>query len=195
MTRRSRADMIEETRGKLLAAARQAFTEQGYANTSMDDFTAAVGLTRGALYHHFGGKEGLLAALVRVLDAEMDARLEAISATATDAWEGFRGRCRAYLAMAQEADIRRILLQDAPAVLGMAAALNEEACVESLDAQLEALMAAGLVESGPSRALARLINGSLDDAALWIAAGEPQDGRLEQSLEALDLLLRGLRRG
>ena len=54
--RRARADMIDETRAKLLATARQAFGSLGYANTSMDDFTAEAGLTRGALYHHFGDK-------------------------------------------------------------------------------------------------------------------------------------------
>ena len=52
---RARAEMIEDTRARLIASARRAFATQGYANTSMDDFTARAGLTRGALYHHFGG--------------------------------------------------------------------------------------------------------------------------------------------
>ena len=68
--------MIEETRAKLVAAARDAFGRQGYAQASMDELTASAGLTRGALYHHFGGKQGLLAAVVAQMDAEMDARLE-----------------------------------------------------------------------------------------------------------------------
>ena len=54
---RARAEMIEDTRARLIASARQAFATQGYANTSMDDFTARAGLTRGALYHHFGDKK------------------------------------------------------------------------------------------------------------------------------------------
>lgn len=53
-----------EARAKLLATARRAFAEHGYANTAMDEFTAAVGLTRGALYHHFGSKEKLLIAVI-----------------------------------------------------------------------------------------------------------------------------------
>ncbi len=79
---RSRAEMIEATRAKLLATARQAFREAGYAATSMDDFTAAAGLTRGALYHHFGDKKGLLAAVVEQIDGEMDQRLAAIATQA-----------------------------------------------------------------------------------------------------------------
>jgi len=62
--RRARQDMIAETRAKLIAAARQAFGTVGYAGASMDDFTSAAGLTRGALYHHFGDKEGLFDAVV-----------------------------------------------------------------------------------------------------------------------------------
>ena len=78
MVRRTRAEM-EETRATLIATARKVFSEQGYADTSMDDMTAQAGLTRGALYHHFGDKKGLLAAVTAQIDAEMDARLQAIS--------------------------------------------------------------------------------------------------------------------
>lgn len=118
MSPRQRAEMIEETRSKLIASARQAFGSLGYANTSMDDLTAEAGLTRGALYHHFGDKKGLLAAVVEQLDAEMDQRLEAISRGTDDLWGAFVQRCRTYLEMAQEAEIQRIVLQDARAVLG-----------------------------------------------------------------------------
>ena len=76
MVRRTRAAM-QETRALLLATARQMFSEQGFAHASMDDLTARAGLTRGALYHHFGDKKGLLAAVVAQLDAETDARLQA----------------------------------------------------------------------------------------------------------------------
>lgn len=112
MARRTRAEM-QETRAALLATARKVFSERGYAETSMDDLTAQAGLTRGALYHHFGDKKGLLAAVVEQIDAEMDARLQAISDTAASAWEGFATRCRAYLEMALETDIQRLVLRDA----------------------------------------------------------------------------------
>lgn len=99
---RARTEMIEETRARLIASAREAFATQGYANTSMDDFTARAGLTRGALYHHFGDKKGVLAAVVAQLDSEMDARLQHITEQAQDPWRGFCDRCQAYLRMAQE---------------------------------------------------------------------------------------------
>ena len=87
--RQSRASMIEATRAKLIAAARQAFAQHGYAQASMDELTAQAGLTRGALYHHFGGKPGLLVAGVAQMDAEMDERLEQVQRSHADPWQGF----------------------------------------------------------------------------------------------------------
>ncbi|CAI8858864.1 Transcriptional regulator, AcrR family [Pseudomonas chlororaphis] len=193
MSPRQRAEMIEETRSKLIASARRAFGSLGYANTSMDDLTAEAGLTRGALYHHFGDKKGLLAAVVEQLDAEMDQRLEAISRGTDDLWEAFVQRCRTYLEMAQEAEIQRIVLQDARAVLGDLTEASEEQCVASLSTLLDELMQAGLVVNAPSEALARLINGSLLDASLWIARDEHPGQRLQQALVGLEALLQGLR--
>ena len=188
---RARAEMIEDTRARLIASARQAFATQGYANTSMDDFTARAGLTRGALYHHFGDKKGLLAAVVAQLDSEMDARLQHITDQAQDPWAGFCERCRTYLRMAQDGEIQRIVLQDAPAVLGDSG--DQQHCVASLSQLLEALMQAGVVHPVPSQALAQLINGSLVSTALWIARDADPDARLKEGLLGLELLLRGLK--
>ena len=63
-----RAETMKENRSKLIFAARKAFAERGFAEASMDDLTASVGLTRGALYHNFGDKKGLLAAVVAQVD-------------------------------------------------------------------------------------------------------------------------------
>lgn len=191
MVRRTRIEM-EETRATLLATARRVFSEHGYADTSMDDLTAQAGLTRGALYHHFGDKKGLLAAVVEQIDAEMDQRLHAISEAAENEWEGFCGRCRAYLEMALEPQIQRIVLRDARAVLGGASPESQRHCVESMQHLIEALMQRGIVASAEPQALASLIYGSLAEAAFWIAQGEDGNARLAQGVEALELLLRGL---
>jgi AcrR family transcriptional regulator len=188
---RARAEMIEDTRARLVASARLAFATHGYAHTSMDDFTARAGLTRGALYHHFGDKKGLLAAVVAQIDGEMDARLQHITDETRDPWAGFCERCRAYLRMAHEGEIQRIMLQDAPAVLGDTG--SQQHCVESMRQRLDSLMQAQVIRPAPSHALAQLINGSLVNAALWIARDEHPGERLEESLLGLDLLLQGLK--
>ena len=79
---RPRTEMIAKTRAKLIAAGRHAFGRIGYAEASMDDFTGEAGLTRGALYHHFGDKKGLLQAVLLEIDAEMTERLNKVSASA-----------------------------------------------------------------------------------------------------------------
>ncbi|MBA6141242.1 MULTISPECIES: TetR/AcrR family transcriptional regulator [Pseudomonas] len=191
MARRTRAEM-EATRATLLATARQLFGERGYAQTSMDDLTAQVQLTRGALYHHFGDKQGLLAAVVAELDAEMDARLRAITDSAEDAWEGFCRRCHAYLEMAVEPPIQRIVLRDARAVLGGASPDAQRHCVDSLQHLIANLIEQGIVVPVNPHALASLIYGSLAEAAFWIAEAEEGQARLAEGGVALNLLLDGL---
>lgn len=191
MVRRTRAEM-EETRATLLATARKVFRENGYANTSMDDLTAQAGLTRGALYHHFGDKKGLLIAVVQQIDAETDDRLQAISDAADDEWEGFRSRCRSYLEMALEPEIQRIVLRDAQAVLGGASPDSQRHCKESMQRLIHNLMQQGVVAQANPQALASLIYGSLAEAAFWIADSDEGNTRLVQATAGLELLLRGL---
>lgn len=193
MVRRTRAEM-EETRATLLATARKVFCDYGYAKTSMDDLTAQAGLTRGALYHHFGDKKGLLAAVVEQLDDEMDQRLQAITGNAADPWDGFCNRCRAYLEMALEPEIQRIVLRDAKAVLGGSSPESQRHCVESMRYLIRNLIQQGIVEDVDPEGLASLIYGSLAEAAFWIADGDESNTRLTKAITALNLLLRGLRR-
>lgn len=196
MVRRTRAEM-EETRARLLQTARKVFSERGYADTSMDDLTAQAGLTRGALYHHFGDKKGLLAAVVDEMDAEMDVRLQAISDTADDAWEGFCRRCRSYLEIALEPEFQRIVLRDARAVLGGASPESQRHCIASMQQLIDNLIREGTVAKVNSQVLASLIYGSLVEAAFWVADARSNSidsgARLVQGVAALELLLRGFR--
>lgn len=190
--RQSRSSMIEATRAKLIAAARSAFAQHGYAQASMDELTAQAGLTRGALYHHFGGKPGLLAAVFAQIDAEMDERMEQVLRSHSDPWEGFLAYCRAYLAMAQEPEIRRIVLQDARAVLtGTEQGAQYQQCVQFMAAYLQGLMDQGVIVRASAQALAHLLNGSLIEAAIWIAEKEASDERLDEALQVLELMLTG----
>lgn len=113
-----RAETMEENRVKLIAAARKIFAEKGYSSASMDELTAQVGLTRGALYHNFGDKRGLLAAVVDQIDSEMASRAQEIGALAEDDWQGLLAEGAAYIEMALDPEVQRIVLLDGPAVLG-----------------------------------------------------------------------------
>ncbi|WP_268626827.1 TetR/AcrR family transcriptional regulator [Paenibacillus alvei] len=194
MVRKARKEMIEETKGKLLEAAREAFGTIGYANTSMDELTASVGLTRGALYHHFGDKKGLLAAVVDEIDQEMDNRLHDISNAASTSWEGFVGRCRAYIEMAIEPEIQRIVLRDAPSVLGNGFTHpSQSQCLATMATMLQQFMDEGIIAVTDSHALARMLNGGLMNAAFWLANAQDAEKELTVALHSLGVVLDGLR--
>lgn len=193
MIKKTRAEMITETRAKLLSAAREAFGTVGYVNTSMDDFTASVGLTRGAIYHHFGDKKGLLEAVVKEIDMEMDNKLGKVSDEAEGIWEGFVGRCRAYLTMALNPEIQRIVLRDASAVLGTSYYQSSQSqCLATMAEMLQQLMKDSIIENTDCEALARFINGGLVDLACWIANSEDAEAQLSKALRSLSLILDGL---
>lgn len=196
MSRKSRPEMIAETRAKLIAAARKAFGAHGYAEASMDDLTAAVGLTRGALYHHFGGKQGLLEAVIEHIDAEMAERLSAIATAAPSRWEGLVQENIGYIELALEPDIQRIMLRDGPAVLGDPANWPSAlACIASIRRNVEQLQADGVVRGDiDAEAAARMITGSSTDAALWIANSADPADTSRRVIPAFKAMLEGLLR-
>jgi AcrR family transcriptional regulator len=195
VTARTRAQMVEETRAKLIAAGRRAFATKGYAASSMDDFTAKAGLTRGALYHNFGDKQGLLQAVIDQIDAEMLVRQRAAQAKGRTPWEGFINEGIAYIEMALEPEIQRIMLLDGPAVLGDPSQWpNQTACLRTSTETIEALIADGIVKPVDAEAAARLINGAALNAALWIAAADDPHAVLEKVVDAFKHLAGGLLR-
>ncbi|SMF50142.1 TetR/AcrR family transcriptional regulator [Neorhizobium sp. CSC1952] len=188
-----RKEMIAETKGKLIAAARRAFATRGYAEASMDDFTAEAGLTRGALYHHFGDKKGLLQAVIAEIDAEMSDRLCAISAKAENAWRGFVDESVAYIEMALEPEIQRIMLLDGPAVLGDPSQWpNQNACIRTTTASIQKLIDEGTIRKVDAEATARLVNGATLSAALWIAGAEDPQAVSKKAVEAFNAMISGL---
>jgi AcrR family transcriptional regulator len=186
--------MIASTRAKLIASARKAFGEKGYVAASMDDFSAEAGLTRGALYHHFGDKKGLFEAVVAEIDAEMAARLKTVSAAAISSWEAFLAENIGYVEMALDPEIQRILLRDGPAVLGQPSGWpSADGCIASLRSHLVRLQSEGEVSSDlDPDIVARLISGASTDAALLIA-NDPDPAQMSaRTIPAFRALLEGL---
>ncbi|MFH5925098.1 TetR/AcrR family transcriptional regulator [Roseomonas xinghualingensis] len=190
-----RAMMMEETRAKLIRAARKAFAAKGYATASMDELTAEAGLTRGALYHNFGDKKGLLQAVIDQIDAEMVERARAARDQADDPWLAFLAECVAYIEMALEPEIQRILLLDGPAVLGDPSQWpGQNACLRTTTQTIRTLIDAGRVRPVDAEAAARLVNGAALNAALWIAASDDPRAVLGRAVEAFRCLAGGLLR-
>ena len=190
-----RSETMEENRAKLIAAARRAFAEKGYAAASMDDLTADAGLTRGALYHNFGDKRGLLAAVVNQIDSEMAQRAKEIAAAEKDEWQGLLAEATAYIEMALDPEVQRIVLLDGPAVLGDPSKWpSQDSCLEVTRQTVERLMEKGIIKSLNSEAAARLLSGAALNAALWVAASEDAEAVLPKAVEAFQALATGLLR-
>jgi AcrR family transcriptional regulator len=192
---KTRPEMVEETRAKLIRAARKAFAAKGYAAASMDDLTAEAGLTRGALYHNFGDKKGLLQAVIDQIDAEMLARLRVARDRAETLWLGLLEESVAYIEMALEPEIQRIVLLDGPAALGDPSRWpNQTACLRTTTETLRALIDEGTVAPVDAEAAARLLNGAALNAALWIAAADDPHAVFAKAVEAFRHLAAGLLR-
>lgn len=188
-----RAETMEENRAKLIAVARKAFAEKGYVAASMDDLTAEVGLTRGALYHNFGDKRGLMAAVVHQIDAEMALRARELGAQAGDDWEGLLAEGAAYIEMALDSEVRRIVLLDGPSVLGDPSHWpSQNSCLQVTRATVGRLIAEGILKPVDTEAAAWLLNGAALNAALWVAASEVPGDALPKAVEAFRCLATGL---
>ncbi|WP_172122250.1 MULTISPECIES: TetR/AcrR family transcriptional regulator [unclassified Devosia] len=190
---KTRAVAMEETRSKLVAAARKAFAQKGYSAASMDDLTADAGLTRGALYHNFGDKRGLLAAVVDQIDSEMAGKAQAIGERAGDEWSALLAEGEAYIKMALDPEVQRIVLLDGPAVLGDPSQWpSQNNCMQVTKRAVENLMAAGVLKPVDPEAAARLLSGAALNAALWIAASDNPQHVLTKAVDAFRSLASGL---
>ncbi|WP_062013499.1 TetR/AcrR family transcriptional regulator [Aureimonas sp. AU4] len=184
-----------ENRARLLAAARRAFAATGFAAASMDELTAEAGLTRGALYHSFGDKRGLLAAVVAEIDGEMAARAREAAASAPSAWDALLAEGSAYIGMALDPEVRRIVLLDGPAFLGDPSQWpSQNGCLDLTRQAVAQLLRDGILRPVDVEAAARLLNGAALNAALWVAASDAPEAVLPRADAAFRLMASGLLR-
>lgn len=159
----------------------------------MDELTADAGLTRGALYHAFGDKKGLLAAVIAQLDGEMADRLREVREAAGDTWSGLIAEGSAYIRAALDPEVQRIMLLDGPAVLGDPSSWpGEQACLAVTIQTLRLLRDEGVLGPVDVEAAARLLNGAALTAALWVAASANPAEVLDRALDAFKAMAEGL---
>jgi len=158
----------------------------------MDKLTAEAGLTRGALYHHFGDKKGLFAAVVDQIDSEMASSAQQNLEQPDDLWEGLMLEGRTYIQNALNPEFQRIVLRDGPAVLGDPAHWpSQNKCLQSTRECVEQLLAEGRLKPVDALATAVLLNGAAMNAALWVASSDDPARVLPQALQAFEALASG----
>ncbi|WP_284085596.1 TetR/AcrR family transcriptional regulator [Acinetobacter pittii] len=187
-----REQKMAETRKKLIEVARRAFAEYGYTDTSMDKLTAEAGLTRGALYHHFGDKRGLFAAVVDQIDSQMAEYAQQHLEQPDDLWEGLLLEGQTYIQNALNPEFQRIVLRDGPAVLGDPAHWpSQNRCLQSTRECVEQLLTAEQIKIVDPGAAAVLLNGAAMNAALWVASSEYPEQVLPEALNAFKIFASG----
>jgi AcrR family transcriptional regulator len=194
--RLAKAEQGEATIGKFIDVAKEQFSQHGYSRTSTEEIVRLVGVTRGALYHHFGSKEGLFRAVVDAVQQDIAGRVrQAATAAAPDPWLQLTEGCQAYLTTCLDPQIQRIILIDAPAVLGWQTwrEIDSLYAMQMLRESLLILSRRGRIRPAPVEALTHLLAGAMTEAALWIAQSENAEEALDEAVAGLEALLDGLK--
>ena len=197
MSSRTQRERSEATRSALMSAARELFAERGYADVGTEEIVKAAGLTRGALYHHFGGKCELFEAVYEEIEREVSERIAADALSGADPVDALRAGARAFLEHCLEPEVQRIVLLDAPSVLGWERwrEIGARYGLGLIEATLQAAMDAGEISPAPVKPLAHVLLGALDEAAMAVARAEDPAAASDEMETVLGGMLDGLRSG
>jgi len=194
--RRTQAERSESTRRALVEAARPLFAARGYAGVGTEEIVRSAGVTRGALYHHFGGKRDLFEAVYEQVEADLAERIAAgaLAANAESPLEAMRAGAEMFLQACTEPEAQQIALLDGPAVLGWDRwrEIAAEHGLGLIEASLEAAIEAGAIAQQPVRPLAHVLMGALDEAAMLVARAEDPEQMRDEVGRTLDTLLGAL---
>jgi AcrR family transcriptional regulator len=195
MSSRTQAERSESTRGALISAGRELFAARGYAAVGTEEIVRRAGVTRGALYHHFEGKPELLAAVYEQLESEMAGRLAQVETQGTGALETLEAGAAMFLDHSLEPEVQRIVLLDAPAVLGWERwrEIGARYGLGLIEGVLTIGMEQGEIRRQPVEALAHALLGALDEVAMFVARAEDPAAARAEAGETLACLLEALR--
>lgn len=192
-----KAIQARETQRLLLDVSRRLFASKGYADTSIEDICDATGMTRGALYHHYRGKEDLFRAVLEEVEQQLVSRVARKADVGPDAdpWDVLERGVIAFLNESSDPVVQRITVIDGPSVLGYRTLceIDERFKSETLRFVLRSAMEAGELEEQPVDPLARLLLATLNEAALAIARADKPRVAKRQMTAAVLSLVRGLR--
>ena len=195
-TRRTQAERAAETREALIAAARPLFAAQGFAEVALETIVRTAGVTRGALYHHFSDKTELFAAVFEQVEGEVAARMsEAIAASnQTDPVEVMRLGAVFWLDACSDPEVQRIVLVDAPAVLGWTrwTEIGNRYNVGLVRALLTNAVETGRIPPQPIEATVLTVLGAMREATLYVARAEDHDQARQEAGAVMNRLIHAL---
>ncbi|WP_299052105.1 TetR/AcrR family transcriptional regulator [uncultured Nocardioides sp.] len=191
-----RAQYSAATRRTLVDVATELFTEQGYAATSLDSIVAGAEVTKGALYHHFGGKQALFEDVFATVERDAGDRIRASLADAGGPWDQALVGLRAFLDVVREPAYRRVVVQEGPAVLGHERFREQERTCQAIVVDLVAAVLAdadGVVDQPMLETISDIFFGAMSTAGETVTASDDPDAASARVEAAVAYLVTGLR--
>jgi len=193
---RTQADRSAATKDVLVRAARSLFAEEGFGAVSTEAIVRAAGVSRGAMYHQFKDKTALFEAVFEAVEQDVTTRLAATVAEAaeTDPVALMELGAHAWLDVCAEPEVQRIVLLDAPAVLGWERwrELGMKYGLGLVEEMIAQAIAVGRIRDQPVKPLAHVLIGSLDEAALYVVRAEDPALARDQMRAVVSQLVRAL---
>jgi AcrR family transcriptional regulator len=192
-----KAAQSEATRAKLVRVARRLFGKRGFSAVGTEEIVSRAGVTRGALYHQFADKKALFRAVFEQVEAEVSQRVAGQALAAGDPLGALHAGARLWLEASMDPEVRRIVLVDAPSVLGWEEwrEVGARHGLGLLVAALQGAMDAGAIERQPVMPLAHVVMGALDEAALYVAEAENPAAARDEMERVLGRLVETMRPG
>lgn len=183
-SKRTQEQRTAATQAALVTAARGLFSTRGYTAVGTEELARAAGVTRGALYHQFGGKVELFAAVVEQVEQEVVAAIadRMVAAGVDDPAAALIVGVDAWMDACADPEVHQLLLIDAPAALGWERwrEIAQRYGAGLVEGTLAAGMDAGSIPTAPVAPLAAVLIGALDEGALYAArADDPRQAGLE----------------
>jgi len=195
MKKNLKVETGEKTAASLVQNARKLFTEFGYKGTSMEKVVEMTGVTRGALYHHFAGKQGLFQAVFEDALNEITVRLEDAMNSSDDPWDQLIDTTRAFFEACIDPELQQIVFIDAPATLGWSVwrQIDENKTMVILKDIITKLVHAHMIKPLPVDALAHIISGATSDLVLWIAHEKDPETAYNEGFDTVVKVFESLR--
>jgi AcrR family transcriptional regulator len=184
----------DATRLALLSAARELFGENGYLATSIEEVAARAGVTKGAIYHHFGGKATLFQEVYEQVMREVSDQVVS-KFNEPDHWVALTSGCQLMIDAQLDPAVRRIALHDARSVLhwDVLHMIESRYGAVGIRGALRKAMHGGVIEPQPLRPLALLLAGALSEACFYVADAE-NPGQAREEVDRLVVrILEGLK--
>jgi AcrR family transcriptional regulator len=184
----------EATRGQLIAIARRMFADRGYEDTSIEAVLKEAGVSRGSLYHHFASKEALFEAVAEDVETSVGEQTLAAAAGSDGPVAALRAGFLAWIRLAGDPVVRRILLIDAPSVLGWERwrSMEEDHALGLIRAVLQVTAEEGKLRPELVGTLAHVLLASVNEVALLVARSQDQEAAMKAGADVIDELLQRL---